>query len=201
MRNFFRESSVNYFKQLFVGAITSISVLSAMPANALTVGVGDVARIDFNAPAGIAPAPYTGINYAFQFGDRSVSASLQPLSDVWDPNDKIRIDWFDDDGTALSLNNLAGPNLFTIPVNNWATGRDFALATLPDTIGYGLITVLSGGFDLSRATISLRSGNTRTNLVDGVISSAVSPVPLPAAGVLLAGALGGLGLMRRRKKS
>lgn len=58
-----------------------------------------------------------------------------------------------------------------------------------------------GDYTLSFTASGISKGDPCGNcgaLIDNV---SVAPVPVPAAGFLLAGALGGLGLMRRRKKA
>ena len=68
----------------------------------------------------------------------------------------------------------------------------------------GVWTVVSKNFEVQTAgTYSLFfDGATESDSIGGFIDGIkVEPVPLPAAGFLLIGALGGLAAMRRRKKS
>lgn len=68
----------------------------------------------------------------------------------------------------------------------------------------GVWTVVSRNFEVQTAgTYSLFfDGATESDSIGGFIDAVrVDPVPLPAAGFLLIGALGGLAAMRRRKKS
>ncbi len=84
-------------------------------------------------------------------------------------------------GTSTQIQNIA------LMATN-VTSAVFRLA------GWGSTNPL-GTFDIE--TDEVGAGNS----YGLVISGDIAPVPVPAAGVLLAGALGGLGLMRRRKKS
>lgn len=65
--------------------------------------------------------------------------------------------------------------------------------------------LVGGGFETTVATFSLSSADTDLNVTDFYVAELtavddnVAPVPVPAAGFLLVGALGGLTALRRRK--
>lgn len=69
-----------------------------------------------------------------------------------------------------------------------------------DVVGGAISVVFRGVFDELRFADNSAAGPDRGRPVNGIDidSVAVSPVPVPAAGLLLAGALGALGLARRR---
>lgn len=67
----------------------------------------------------------------------------------------------------------------------------------------GVVTVSYAGLFDGIEIVGITPGGTR-NIgwgIDNINFTEVAPVPLPAAGFLLLGALGGLGMMRRRQKA
>lgn len=92
---------------------------------------------------------------------------------------------------STELGQLSAPNQLTITLDNSLTDARlisvFDHAKTTGTLGFwfGANGWLEANFNLHSAQL--------------VVTSSLAAVPVPAAGVLLLGALGGLGLLRRRK--
>ena len=189
-------------RKLVASLAASLSMLVALPASAVTLKAGDVARIDFDLTESGNGQKYDSISYTFRFGDPSIPIGDQSLSDVWDPGDAIRTRWFASDGTELG-GRTSGPNLFGTPQLGWSTA-DLLSPLRSGVIDYGTVEMLEGGFIFSAATVQLRNAvGGQTDTVDATISlvsdEEVNVVPLPAGAWFLISASVGLLVFARRR--
>ncbi|SMX22594.1 VPLPA-CTERM sorting domain-containing protein [Boseongicola aestuarii] len=108
-------------------------------------------------------------------------------------------------GTAVTLTDID----FSSPGDIWSVGLfSFVATSFSDILANGFggkdfeaQGVLSAaGFDNTEGTFRFSSQSGRT-LASFSSSSFTTPIPLPAAGWLLIGGLGGLAAMKRRKKA
>jgi len=115
----------------------------------------------------------------------------------------------DDGGAAFGFeftaSNLPQPTVLTTSVNIVGDFTDLVIVWSTDMIIDGGDTAIAiAGFTTTNFTLPvspmylLTSYSSATN--GGEIDYRVSAVPVPAAGFLLLGALGGLGMLRRRSK-
>jgi hypothetical protein len=108
--------------------------------------------------------------------------------------------WFDDGSGHDAITGFLPGNANGL----WQWDNEFgAVATWVDW--YGVLFTTAAGvsanlfYDAGKTVLSYNPGNYIPGAIGTLTVETVAPVPLPAAGLLLVGALGALGAARRRK--
>lgn len=198
----------------FNSAAHAVTVdFAAIPADGALAGadqinlditdLGTAAQFNWTMSAGVNP----DMNIAEIYIDDRTPIFLAPINITT----QIGTDFTPGDANPGNLpggNTLPDPFTVTTDLLADAQGRSTNGLTIGDNLIFNISYALGANFtDLLDALNngSLRVGVHARSLLggesEGYVSQPPSPIPVPAAGLLLLGSLGGLAVIRRRKKS
>ena len=201
----------------FTSLIAAFGLCFASAAQAATINEIDVAggfSSNFATPTAIA-VDTTTVNGTLSGGDfdflhfTSLAAGAQSIILNFNLADPNGLSGFQNAGGQVRVSETQPAFAFDgTRINPGAGGNDFELTYNPFNVGSSVVTqTLSYSLDNSFAGgdfyVSILTTFSTQNFSFGLIApgNAVtpSPVPVPAAGLLLLGALGGFAALRRRK--
>jgi hypothetical protein len=181
----------SFLMQLRSLALAAALAVAAVPYTASAVAFSDMNNIAPGATVDVAGGPYffdsnftdtdaAGI-FDFTFTNNSLGVAAVTMSE----------------GTVLqnTLDFLGGVTAV------WLNGGASAIIAEGATMGWSLTSLIQAG---SSDTLRISFGDPRANVVRGRgdidFDILVQPIPLPASALMLLGALGGLGVISRRRR-
>ncbi len=173
-------------------------LFSSTNALAIPLSPGDSVKIDFDLTSSSTSGPFNQIGFSFIYGSGASSTS-QPLTDIWDPTDQVKISLYDSTDTLLNSHTW-GTNLFSSPTWGWSSGITTGTGTIADGMGYIVYELLQGSLDLYSAKFYGYNSSTgaSTGWIDAASYEPLSaqvPSPAPLALIAL-----GFALLAMRKQ-